>query len=330
MVKSRWLQSMIPRFAIASVVLVFFLVLGIVARPTGADLNVICSNNLDSCEALAHSFEEKTRTKVSIVRLPTSEALAHLKNVRYQNDFDVWFGGPTESYVLADEAGLLAASNVQGLSQTWVGIYGGILAFCVSDSIDAPQSWEELVRTDSISLAAPNPATSGTAGTMLWVQYLRIHSESEMNRFLQQLDQKVSTYTDSGIAPAKLVARKKADVGITFAPYCERERVRGAKIKTVYPSDGTGYEIGGISRLRNAPNAELAEKFVQYAASDEGQEISARSALQNPISPSLPNNLKNALDTVNAPVYSDHISTSAHLRAQLISNWIRQVRNGQY
>ncbi|MBM7825013.1 iron(III) transport system substrate-binding protein [Arcanobacterium pluranimalium] len=330
MVKSRWLLSMIPRFAIAAVVLVFFLVLGIVARPAASDLKVMCSNNLDSCEALAQSFEKRTHKKVSIVRLPTSEALAHVKNVRYRNDYDVWFGGPTEAYVIADEAGLLDVSRVQGLNQTWVGIYGGILAFCVADTVDAPHSWEELVRTENISLAAPNPATSGTAGTMLWVQYLRIHSTYEMNRFLEQLDQKVSTYTDSGIAPAKLVARNKVDVGITFAPYCERERARGAKVTTIYPRDGTSYEIGGISKLRNAPNPALAEKFVQYAASDEGQEISARSALQNPISPNLPNNLKNALDNMNAPVYTDRITTSAHLREHLISNWIRQVRNGQY
>lgn len=322
---------MIPRFAITLVVLIFFALLAFFIRPTSSQLNVICSNNLESCEALARSFEKNSHKRVSVVRLPTSEALARLKGMKYRNDFDVWVGGPTEAYVLADDAGILETSFVQGRDQTWIGIYGGILAFCISDSIETqPHSWEELVQTDGISLASPNPATSGTAGTMLWVQYLRKHNKQDMNHFLKQLDSRVSTYTDSGIAPAKLVARKKVDVGITFAPYCERERARGAGVTTIYPKDGTGFEIGGIAKLKNAPNPKVAEKFVQYAASDEGQEISAESAMQNPISPSLDNNLNKALSTVGAPIFTDRITTNAHLRSMLISNWINVVRNGQY
>ncbi len=272
------------------------------------------------------AFKEASGLNVELLRVPTSEALGRLSDSA--SEFDVWMGGPSDAYVLADQRGLLQATSGGDEGDSWQEIYGGILALCVHDSHAGITSWADLLDGD-VTVAAPNPLTSGTAATMLAVQHVLHGSLEDSTAFFDQLDEHVSVYTDSGVVPATLVARERVDVGITFAPYCERERELGAPVHTVYPQEGTGYEIGAIALVAGSANLPEANEFVEFAVSDEGQKLGANAASQAPVSSTLEGNLGSELAHLEVPVVHLDAAKVAAVRSHLISHWLEQVRDGQ-
>lgn len=331
------------RFAVMIIVLTGIVAWALHLEGPRGTLSVLCSNNTQSCEALASAYEEKTGERIDLVRLPTSEALNRLRVTRQSPEFDVWIGGPAEAYVNAASDGLLAQMNARSLDyipesmrdpeRFWAGVYGGILALCVSGDFDGvtPSSWSELADPSYRgTIIAPNPILSGTAATMLWVHYERLGSVAEVVEYMSRLDGNVVTYTDSGTTPATLVAAGKGSIGITFAPYCDSQRRAGEDVVTVYPEDGTGYEVGAVAIVARAPHAEAAASFVEFAISADGQEIGTAGSLQLPTTTQLQGNLRDSLDALPVPVFATDMTLAARIRPDLISAWAKEVRHGTY
>lgn len=327
---SRWFRRFLPRaiVVIAVTILAFGGLLHLL--PGRAELNVLCSNNRQVCNALAVEYKRLTNTSVKVFRVPTSQALERLERQGSQ-EFDVWIGGPTDAYVTAEDKGYLhslAGEDISGdtesATKSWFEIYGGILSLCVSDNVTEVDSWESLALS-SLDIAAPNPLTSGTAAVFLALQF-ELDPVHAIDR-LRQIDARVVTYTDSGTAPAALVSAGRADVGITFAPYCDSERRNGAHVHTVYPIDGTSYEIGGIAVLNGAPNLNSAVDFLTFATSDDGQALGASVANQATISAQLPANLSDRILDLPVPVVKLDIDDFARRRNAMISQWLHEVRD---
>lgn len=332
---------MIPRILVAIVAGGSVLAALAYERLNPADLVVLCSNNVESCESVVAAYSRSTGAEVTLVRMPTSEALARIRMPKQEREFDVWMGGPADAYAIAANEGLLAAAEIDDESNIpdnlrdpdgrWFGIYGGILAFCVGSDDHAPRTWADLVAADAGErIVIPNPMTSGTAFTMLSVQYERLGSFDETMTYMEALDDRAATYTDSGTVPAHVVASGRASIGVTFAPYCETERLRGYDVRTVYPQDGTGFEVGAIAILREASASEEALTFLNFTASDEGQELGAQAARQLPVSDQLDTNLNQSLDALDIVIYGRDIEAAGARRTGLISTWANRVRNGAY
>lgn len=327
---SRWFRRFLPKAVLVSVLVAFTFAGLLHFLPDRAELNILCSNNRRACDALAREFQRHSATSVQVFRVPTSQALERLARQNRQ-EFDVWIGGPTDAYVTAEQAGYLhsfrhdeISASTPSTSNSWFEIYGGILSLCVSDGITEVDSWESLANS-SVDIAAPNPLTSGTAAVFLALQY-ELSPEHVIER-LRKIDSRVAIYTDSGTAPATLVAKGRADVGITFAPYCDSERDNGANVHTVYPKDGTSYEIGGVAVLENAPNLSSAIDFVASVISDGGQALGASVANQAPISARLPANLSDRIAKLSVPVVRINVQDFALRRSDIISKWVHEVRN---
>ncbi len=94
--------------------------------------------------------------------------------------------------------------------------------------------------------------------------------------YLEKLNTNISQYTKSGIAPARNAARGE---GRDWYPasyttiHSEVEKT-GAPLELISPCEGTGYEIGGVSIIKNARNMDNAKLFVDWTLSKEAQEIS--------------------------------------------------------
>ena len=101
-------------------------------------------------------------------------------------EFSVWWGGPADAFIAANEEGLLEAyesPNAEMLIEeyrgdgTWAGVYVGALGFCSNVElleelgIEAPTSWDDLLDPALAgNIAMAHPATSGTAFTAFWSQ----------------------------------------------------------------------------------------------------------------------------------------------------------------
>lgn len=255
------------------------------------ELTVACGNQEDVCQAWTQAFQEETGIPTSYVRMASGETVARLEAGRANPEFDVWHGGPVDGYNVAGAEGLLAQYESPAASEIdpeymdpegyWGGIYVGVLGFCSNQSvldtlgIDAPQTWDDLLNPDlrgQIMMA--HPATSGTAFTALWTQVVLRGGEDEAMDWMAQMHSNVLQYTTSGSAPAQSAGRGEVAVGLVFSHDCVKLAEQGmTELVTTIPTDGTGWEIGGVAVIEGTTNLEAAQMYYDWALSAEAQEI---------------------------------------------------------
>src|SRR5512133_837048 len=105
------------------------------------ELNVLCTPQEEWCQGMKQEFETKYGITVNYVRMSSGEALARVQAEKDNPQFDIWWGGPVDSFVAAKEAGVLEAYNSPNLRNLrdqklykdtenyWAGVYVGSLGF---------------------------------------------------------------------------------------------------------------------------------------------------------------------------------------------------------
>jgi iron(III) transport system substrate-binding protein len=210
-----------------------------------------------------------------------------------------------DGYIAADGEGLLEAYQPRGSAKVprqykdrnghWTGIYVGALGIAVNREVLAekglpePTSWADLtnpIYEGEISMG--HPATSGTGYTI--VSSIMQLNGKDVDRgfaYLDALNKNVRGYEQAGAAAARVAGRGEAAIGIAFAHDIVARIEDGAQaLKLVFPSEGTGYEIGATALLKNAPNATAGKRFLDWAISDRAQELGPLfSAYQIPTNP---------------------------------------------
>jgi iron(III) transport system substrate-binding protein len=237
------------------------------------------------------AFEEMTGIPTSYVRLSSGEALARIRAGAAAPEFSVWWGGPADGYVAADAEGLLepyVSRNAAVIDPTrkdgngvWTGVYVGALGFCSNTAIleelgvELPDSWDDLLNPAlQGQVAMAHPASSGTAYTALYTQVIRLGGEDQAIAFMQSLHPSILQYTTSGAAPAEMAGRGEVAVSIVFSHDCVRNIDAGfSDLAVSFPTDGTGYEIGGVAVIANGPEPNNARSWVDWALTAEAQNI---------------------------------------------------------
>jgi iron(III) transport system substrate-binding protein len=278
-------------------------------------LNVICSVQIEWCQAMATEFQKATGVKVAMTQKGSGEALAQLAAEAANPKTDVWMGGTGDPHLQAAERGLTQEYRSPNLPQLhdWarkqaeqsgyrtVGIYAGALGFGFNTELlakkkaAAPACWSDLVKPEfkgEIQMA--NPASSGTAYTAI-ATLVQLMGEDKAFDFLRSLHRNVSQYPKSGTAPVKNVARGESMVSVSFVHDAVTEAVNGFPVKLATPCEGTGYEIGSMSLVKGARNADAAKRWYDWALTAAAQELGAankqfqvpsnRSAKVHPLAP---------------------------------------------
>ncbi|MDX9802115.1 MAG: extracellular solute-binding protein, partial [Spirochaetia bacterium] len=151
------------------------------------ELNVLMTPQEEWCQGMKQEFEKKFGITVNYVRMSSGEALARIRAEKDNPQFDIWWGGPIDSFVAAKNEGLLAAykspnyKNLLDLKKYkdeddhYVGIYVGSLGFATNKNwlaanpgTKAPTSWDDLLRPEfKGQILVAHPSTSGTSYTAL-------------------------------------------------------------------------------------------------------------------------------------------------------------------
>jgi iron(III) transport system substrate-binding protein len=314
-------------------------------------LNVICSVQVEWCQAMAAEFQKATGVRMAMVQKGSGEALAQITAEAANPRTDVWFGGTGDPHLQAAERGLTTEYVSPNLAQLhdWaraqhrqsggrtVGVYMGALGFGYNTEAlgrrkaKAPLCWSDLLRPEfkgEIQMA--NPASSGTAYTAI-ASLVQVMGEDKAFEYLRALHPNVSQYTKSGTAPVKNVARGEATVSVSFIHDVVTEAASGFPVKASTPCEGTGYEIGSMSIVKGARNLEAAKKFYDWALTAAAQEIGgATKQFQVPsnrtarVSPLAPDFSKIKLIDYDSAKYG----ASAE-RKRLIERWDREVGGGR-
>lgn len=244
----------------------------------------------DHAALIAQEFEKETGIKTEFVRLSSGETLARLKAEKDNMTASVWYGGPVDGMIAAIDEGLVEkyvsseAENIKpeykNAEGYWTGIYVGYLGFVGNKKmleekkIPMPTSWEDLLKPEyKGEIVVAHPGSSGTAYTML-ATLVQLMGEDKAMEYLKKFNGQVRQYTKSGTAPGRMVGTGEATVGITFLHDGIKYQKEGySDIILASPSEGTGFEIGGVALLKNGPDQENAKKFIDWVLSKNVQEL---------------------------------------------------------
>jgi iron(III) transport system substrate-binding protein len=263
---------------------------------TGAastELNVLCTPQVQWCEGMKAEFEKANPDiTVNFVRMSSGEALARLRNEKDNPQFDIWWGGPADGFVAAANDGLLEAYDSPNMANLrdqdlykdaenrWAGVYVGTLGFGTNTNwlaenpgVAAPASWADLLKPEfQGQIMVAHPSSSGTSFTALCT-ILQLMGEEEGWQYIQDYAAQIDQFTRSGAAPANFVGQGEAAVGIVFSHDIVAAIENGSPLELTFPSEGTGYEIGGQGIIKGAKHLDAAQKWFDWALEPTTQEL---------------------------------------------------------
>ena len=235
---------------------------------TDTELNLLCTPQEQWCQGMKQEFEAKYGITVNYVRMSAGEALARLQAEKDNPTFDIWWGGPIDSFVAAKEEGLLEAYDspnmvniidpvkMKDAENFWAGVYVGTLGFATNTdwlaahpgTANAPTSWDDLLKPEfKGQVMVAHPSTSGTSYTAM-ATVLQLRGEEAGWEYLKKYAGQMAQFTKSGAAPAKFVGQGEAAVAVVFSHDIVNE-IENNKLplQLTFPAEGTGYEIGGMA-----------------------------------------------------------------------------------
>jgi iron(III) transport system substrate-binding protein len=138
-------------------------------------------------------------------------------------------------------------------------------------NLPMPKSWNDL--TNPVykgELVMPNPGTSGTAFVSV-AAIMQIYGEEKGWEYLEKLDKNIAQYTQSGSAPAQMVAQGEYAVGISWDQAVYGRADQGFPIVGVIPTEGTAYDLESVAILKGCKQLKAAQKLVDWLGAKEGQ-----------------------------------------------------------
>ena len=324
--------------------------LTLAAGPAAAQgrLNLYCSVQIEWCQAVATNFQRDSLIRVNMTQRGSGETLAAIRAEAQNPRGDVWFGGTGDPHLAAGEENLTQpheSANNAGLhpwaltqwtqsNRRAIGIYAGAVGFGINTellvrrNIEAPRCWADLLNArfrGEIQMA--NPASSGTAYVII-ATLVQLMGEEPAFAYLRQLHPNVNSYTRSGTAPIKAVARGETGVSLSFVHDAVTERNAGFPVVWATPCEGTGYEIGSMSIIRGARNLTQARRFYDWALTapaqrlgfDSGGQLQTPSNRDAPLPPNAPD-----LSQIRLIEYDFARYGRSAERRRLIERWERDV-----
>ncbi len=262
------------------------------------ELNVLCTPQPEWCEGMKVEFEKAhPDITVNFVRMSSGESLTRLRNERENPQFDIWWGGPVDSFIAAKQEGLLEPYDSPNLAaikdpnlmkdpdNAWAGIYVGSLGFATNENwlaenpgVEPPRSWDDLLKPEfEGQIMVAHPSSSGTSYTALCT-ILQLKGEEAGWDYLNDYASQVLQFTKSGSAPGRFVGQGEAAVGIVFSHDIVANIEDGMPLVLTFPEEGTGYEIGGMGIIKDAKHPDAAQKWFDWALEPTTQEMGPKYA----------------------------------------------------
>ncbi len=312
-------------------------------------MTLYCSPQIEWCNLMVEAFEKQTGIKVAMTRKSSGETFAQIKAESSNPKGDVWWGGTGDPHLQAAEEGLTQSydSPMRGELNDWaisqsdsangrtIGIYAGALGYGYNEELlkekglPVPACWKDLIKPaykGEVQMANPN--SSGTAYTTL-ATIVQLLGEEGGFDFMKALHKNINQYTKSGSAPIKAAARGETTIGIVFMHDAVKMAVQGFPIKVVAPCEGTGYEIGSMSIIKDARNLDSAKAYYDFALradiQSRAQEAKAYQVMSNENatpSPDSPN-----LDQIKLIDYDFKKYGSSAERKRLLKKWDDEVKS---
>lgn len=273
-------------------------------------------------ETIIPAFEQKFNAKVTYITGSSADTVAKLQAQKDKPQIDVAFidDGPQAQ---AKALGLLApldTNKVTNLPNVYdvakdsenVGVGIGLVATGLAYNLktfsdnkwNPPASWNDLARPEFKGKLVL-PSFANTYGVHMLVMLAKANGGNETN-----IEPGFTKLKE--IAPNVVTYDKTADVsnyflqGETVSSAWGSGRVFTLKAKNfpiefVYPKEGAVALVATGNVVKNAPNSELAQEFINYAIGEEAQKTFAKTVFFGPVN----KNVKLDTDLANTVVYGE-------------------------
>lgn len=263
------------------------------AAQAQSQVNVICSVPMPWCEAIAVQFQKDTGIKANVTQKASGEAMAQVAAEKANPKNDIWYAGTGDPHLQAAEMGLTEEYKSPSLPQLYdwavrqaeaskyktVGVYTGALGIgwntelLAKKKLPEPKCWADLanpIYKDEIQMANPN--ASGTAYAAL-ATLIQIFGEDKAFELMKGMHKNTNAYPRTGAGAIRAAARGETTIAVLFLHEGTTEKVAGFPVKYIAPCEGTGYEVGSMSLIKGARNAEAAKKFYEWVLTPGAQKI---------------------------------------------------------
>ena len=232
---------------------------------------------------------------VKIVRDSTGVVTAKLLAEKVNPQADVVWGLAATTLLVLDQEGMLAPYAPKGVEKVapqfkdsrnppqWVGIDAWMTGFCVNTvelkakNLPMPASYADLLKpVYKGHLVMPNPASSGT-GFLTVSALLQLMGEQKGWEYLDKLHQNMALYVHSGSKPCKQAGAGEFPIGISFGYRGIQEKGRGAPIETIFPKEGSGWDLEANSLMKKSNIKPAAKTFLDWAISASAMKEYAKS-----------------------------------------------------
>lgn len=250
---------------------------------SGKTLKVLCTS--EKYKALFDKFTSEVGAPVEYVSMSSGEVLSKLKAEGGKPAADLWFGGGIDSFMSAEDSGLLervdfdrASEFAEGFKSEdnyWFSKGATIVGFIVNNDIldeigaEKPTSWADLASSDyKGEIMMSSPAVSGTNYAAV-AAILQTMGEDKGWEYLTALNENIPYYTKRGSDPSTRVAAGEAAVGITYIDNTLDDILADGTLEIVYPEEGMPYIPDGVAAFANADDTEDAKLFIQWLFSSD-------------------------------------------------------------
>ncbi len=329
---------------------VLILVLTIAACSDSRTPLVIYSPHGRALLTLAEQTFEAVNPGVDIrwLDMGSQDALDRVRSERANPQADVWYGGPSMLFARAAAESLLVSfrptwagaipERARGPGDFFFAAYEtpAVIAFNSEalDRSEVPSDWDAVLEprwTDEVLIR--DPLASGTMRSifgMIVQRGLRDNGDTAAGfEWLRRLDAQTREYVLNPALLHQKLLRQEGTITLWDLPDILTEQRKGNPFDYLLPSSGTPVIEDAIAIVRGTAHLELAQRFVEWVGSLEGQLLAARQEFRLPARTDLPvDSLPDWARTVKTHMVAEDMDWEllGRVGADWMSYWDRNVR----
>lgn len=216
----------------------------------------------------------------------------------------------------------------------WIGISAWMTAFTFNipegenRGIETPMSYEDLLKPEyQNEIVMPNPASSGT-GFLTVSAWIQLMGEDKAWEYMDKLNKNIKMYVHSGSAPTRMAAQGENVLGIGMGFESLKEQKKNIPIKTIFPKEGSGWEMEIVSIVKKDNIKPEAKIFVEWAISEKAMKLYAQNrgfVTDKRILPIL----KGYPENLEKQMIDNDLAWAAENRDRILKEWERRYGKGE-
>lgn len=262
-------------------------------EPIKGNLRVVTSFPASMTSVFQQSFKQQyPEIDISFEKKKTGAGIEYLESLKEQNTIDLFWASSPDAFELLKAKELLStyAPTMQGIPATAAGIslndpdnqYHGFalsgFGFMANDfyldakTLSIPTSWHDLTKAEFHNhLGISSPSRSGTTHVMIEC-ILQSEGWDEGWNLIQRLSGNMQTITKKSSGVPKKIKNGEIGIGAVIDYYALTAKANEYPINFVYLKKAL-FLPASIAIVKNAPNQDAAEAFVNFLLSDQGQRL---------------------------------------------------------